>query len=195
MGRYRTQNLGNVEQSLMLDIRKLRRHGLIRMGQHATTTWTWSWSYTSEPAGSISLAANLLDPRNPFVALTYWVNDEPRHQNIALAKRPMRFGGYRYYFVCPLSGRRCEVIALARGLFASARSSRLSYMSQNQSESDRVNTSLRKLENRIWPQKKPRSAPRGKRRQRMLARLEALTEKSEANLVSHLARLFGTLDL
>lgn len=43
----------------------------------------------------------------------------PEAQSIGIERMPCRFGGWRYYFACPRLGRRCEVMPLLDGEFAS----------------------------------------------------------------------------
>jgi hypothetical protein len=69
--------------------------------------------------GSLGASPNLADPDAGFVVVRFNLNGDPRVQEIKLESRPMRYGGRRYYFLCPKHGRRCEVLPMARGVFAS----------------------------------------------------------------------------
>jgi hypothetical protein len=87
-------------------------------------------------------------------------------QEIQLESRPMRYGGRRYYFLCPKHGRRCEVLPMVGGVFASRQAGRLTYQSQSADQIDRMRDRAHKLEKRLWPDKgKPR--PRGRNRERL----------------------------
>ena len=59
------------------------------------------------------------------------LNGDPRVQEIQLESRPMRYGGRRYFFLCPKHGRRCEVLSMVGGVFASRQAGRLTYQSQS----------------------------------------------------------------
>jgi hypothetical protein len=88
----------------------------------------------------------------------------------------MRYGGRRYYFLCPKHGRRFEVLPMVGGVFASRQAGRLTYQSQSADQIDRMRDRAHKLEKRLWPDKgKPR--PRGRNRERMA---EAWSEADSA---------------
>lgn len=67
----------------------------------------------------------------------------------------MRYGGHRLYALCPLSGRRCEVLPIVGGVIACRQVHRLSYASQSldrlgrlREKAERCETQLRKLRRR-----------------------------------------------
>ena len=71
---------------------------------------------------------------------------DPRVQEIQLESRPMRYGGRRYYFLCPKHGRRCEVLPMVGGVFASRQAGRLTYQSQSADQVDRMRDRAHRLE-------------------------------------------------
>lgn len=173
-GRYRTRNRGTVDAALRLDIRVMRRLGFLVPG--ATTSGVQRWTRAGEEAGSVHVAVNLTNPNNGVVAVRFNLNGDPRVQDIQLESRPMRYGGRRYYFVCPKHGRRCEVMPLVGGVFASRQAGRLTYQSQSADQIDRMRDRAHRLEKRIWPANgKPR--PRGRNRERLV---EAWSEADSA---------------
>jgi hypothetical protein len=61
----------------------------------------------------------------------------------------MADGGWRCYFICPLTARRCEILYYAGGRFASRDAQRLSYSVQNMTDLSRVQRKTAKLYSRL----------------------------------------------
>lgn len=166
-GRYRERNRGTVEGALRLDIRVMRRQGFLVPRGVTSGVQRWHWVATGQETGSVNVTVNLSDPVSGFLTVRFSLNGEPKVQTIDIASVPMRFGGRRYYFICPRRGTRCEVLPMAGGVFASRQALRLTYQSQSSDRVDRLRDRARRLEKRIWPDKgKPR--PRGRNRERLV---------------------------
>ncbi len=58
------------------------------------------------------------------------VHLEAYGQRLAIVTVPMRFGGERWYFLCPECGRRCEVVYFLAGRAACRKCQHLGYRSQ-----------------------------------------------------------------
>jgi hypothetical protein len=71
-------------------------------------------------------------------------------QSVRLASRPMRFGGKRWYFVCPKTRRLCSKIILPPGgtAFASVKGWGISYRSQYDDAVTRTTKALAGLSKR-----------------------------------------------
>lgn len=189
-GRYRTQNRGTVDASIRLDIRVLRRRGFLVPG--AITSGSQSWSRRGEETGSVGVTVNLGNPDAGLVIVRFSLNGEPRTQEIPLASRLMRYGGRRYYFTCPKHGRRCEVLPMVGGVFASRQAQKLTYQSQSATEIDRMQDRARRLEKRLWPDK-GKSVPRGRNRERLLAAWEDADTAFENMFAATVMRRWGGL--
>lgn len=147
-GAQRSSNIGNVEDALALDIRTLRRLGLIRAGECVCDTVCWSISGLRAP--SVRLRIDLSDvERGGTMTITGAVTDGTIKQNIAIVGVPSSLGGWRCYFVCPVTGRRCEVLYYARGRFASREAQRLSYAVQGMNDLSRARHKAAKLRSRL----------------------------------------------
>jgi hypothetical protein len=89
------------------------REGILKAG--AFRGGVWQWVYHSGRAARIGYEADLRDPRHASVTLEYTKGGEPPdgptslRYPIELASTVPRFGGLRWWFVCPLvvRGRRC----------------------------------------------------------------------------------------
>ena len=187
-GRYRTRNRGAVEQSLRIDMRQLRRAGFIRPG--ARVSGTWSWSRAGERTGAIGFTVDLTDPDNGLVELDYTFNGERRLRMVDIEAAPCRYGGRRFYFRCPRTGRRCELLCCIGGEFASRQHHRLTYFSQSETPLDRLQRAKRKAEERATGTNgHPR--PRGENRQRLFERWSDLEDAFLTNFAAETTRRFG----
>jgi hypothetical protein len=166
-GRYRQRNRGTVEAAIRLDLRKMRRQGFLVPGAVTSGVQRWHWVATGQETGSVNVSVNLSDPVSGSVTVRFNLNGEPKVQTIDLVSVPMRYGGRRYYFVCPKHGRQCEVLPMVGGVFASRQALRLTYQSQSSDRVDRLRERARRLEKRIWPDK-GKARPRGRNRERLV---------------------------
>lgn len=189
-GRYRTRNRGTVDAALRLDIRVLRRRGFLVPG--AVTSGSQSWTRRGEETGSVGVTVDLGNPDAGFVVVNFSLNGDPRSQRIELTSQAMRYGGRRYYFRCPKHGRRCEVLPMVGGVFASRQAQRLTYQSQSATEIDRMQDRARRHEKRLWPDKgKP--VPRGRNRERLLDAWEDADSAFENMFAATVLRRWGAL--
>ncbi len=189
-GRYRERNRGTVEGALRLDIRVMRRQGFLVPGAVMSGVQRWHLAATGQETGSVSVSVDLSETVSGFLTVRFNLNDEPKVQTIDIASAPMRFGGRRYYFICPRRGTRCEVLPIAGGVFASRQAHRLTYQSQSSDPLDRLRDRAHRLEKRLWPDKgKPR--PRGRNRGRLLAAWESADAAFESMFATEAMRRFG----
>ena len=118
---------------------------------------------------------------------------------ISLARSPCRFGGWRWWWLCPASGARVFALFLPRGgrRFMSRRAYRLGYLSQRQSPLDRAHRAKAKIERRLWwyDDDTPCPVPGMRRRtfERLVARWEAAEERLEAEWEPRTLRLLAQL--
>lgn len=96
---------------------------------------------------------------------------EPVEQLITLVSVAMRFGGWRWYAICPFTGRRCTTLVLPNGghRFASVKAWRLPYGSQNEDAYGRAHRRIAKAEARLEGMSKYARRPT---RERQWARIE-----------------------
>lgn len=189
-GRYRTRNRGALETALRLDMRRVRKCGFLRPG--FAMRGALHWTRGGEPSGSITLATDLTQLGDSFAVLSYSVNGEQRVQRVQIDATPCRFGGHRYFWRCPVSGRRCLALAYANGRFASRQAQRLTYAVQSEDALDRVRRARDKAEARACGTNgNPR--PRGVNRERLFDSWMQLDAAFEAAFSSAVARRFGSL--
>ena len=116
MGGYESGRWGwhwkktTVEECLQLDMAQLNREGMLSWDLR----WlgTWRWTYADGATCSISLEVDTTDRARPWVRLFY--TDKRKGQDVDYrvmlqTTRPY-FGGWRWWFTCPLvvNGQPCK---------------------------------------------------------------------------------------
>lgn len=118
-----------------IDIRELKKEGLLRPGKSSI----WNWSRNGVRIASIEIKA-LLDRIN----LSYKIknhNDEweEKEYSVYLEWTECNLGGQRVWFTCPAKGCGARVAVLYGGaIFACRKCHDLAYVSQRESYSDRA---------------------------------------------------------
>ncbi len=168
-GARRSTHIGNVEEKLALDIRVLRRLGVVRPNECICDTVHWSIGGLS--ASSAHLRIDLSDiERGGAMVISGDMRDDAINQHVAIEMVPAPFGGHRCYFICPFTARRCEVIYYAGGQFGSREAQRLSYAVQGMNDLSRARRKAAKLRSRLSGSGgQPR--PRGRNRIDSVSRL------------------------
>lgn len=185
-GARRVTHVGNVEDTLALDIRRLRRLGVARPGECVIDDVHWSIGGRRAPC--VRLRVDLSDiERGGVVIITGDMLDGPIRQRVAIDAVLSGFGGWRCYFICPATAMRCEVLHYLDGRFASRTAQRLSYAVQGMNELLRARRRSAKLRLRLCGSGAlPR--PRGANRIEMVKRLREAEYEARS---LHLNRLRG----
>jgi hypothetical protein len=111
---WRASKKDVVEDCPTLDANRLTREGILK--EHVLATGGWRWTYRSGGSFTVSYYVDTADMESPSVRLSYtWVWTSTREQESAsyrvlLTTTRPRFGGLRWWFVCPLrvDGRECS---------------------------------------------------------------------------------------
>lgn len=184
-GRYRTRNRGTVEATCRIDLRFLRKQGALREGHR--TSGTLRWTRRGEPSGSMGYTV-VMDPDDRRLILSYSTNGEARTVTVQLEAVPMRFGGFRYYALCPKTQRRCQVLPVVGGVVACRQAHRLTYASQSMDQVDRFRERMDRCEKRL--REKPR---RGRNRERLTQAWMDAEDMFERVANAHMTRRWGHL--
>jgi hypothetical protein len=147
MGGYGSGRNGGgptTEDGLKLTLSKLLRDQSFQPGFATSGSLVWTNTTTGERIGSISYEAHLRQ-ESGRVRLKYTTTrrDGERHKSdywIELTTTPQPFGGRRWWFVCPHSGKRVAKLYLPNGAFtfASRQAYRLAYACQREPTHDRA---------------------------------------------------------
>jgi hypothetical protein len=186
-GRRRTVHRGAVEQYPALDLRILRRAGLMRPGECTYDTLTWR----NQAPGALSVRAfiDLSDDRRATIRL----RGDGINQDIELIATPSGFGGTRHHMLCPMAGRPCEVLYLVDGMFASRQAHRLTYRSQSEDELGRARRKAIKLRRRLKGDLRYRR-PRGPNRYERVAQRKEAEQKARALYHARLSNSISVSD-
>jgi hypothetical protein len=139
-----------VEQGLTLNIDQLIKAKFLIPGSRMSGRI--DWTFRGQPAGAVRYESQLALP-NAYMWLYFTVSDPIRgeshsiKQEIRLTTTRPRFGGARWWFVCPQSGTRVGRLHLPFGSmqFAARRTHGLRYACQTENACDRATRRAWKL--------------------------------------------------
>lgn len=188
-GARRSSNIGNIEDAIALDIRALRRLGVVTPGTCMIDTVHWRIGALRAP--SVRLRVDLSDiERGGDMMVTGDMSDGAVNQRIAIDAVPAPMGGHRCYFICPVTGDRAEILYYAHGRFASRKAQGLSYAVQSMDPFAAVRRKAAKLRRRMTGGE---GVPRSRGRNRYI--IACRVEEAEA-MAKYLycERLAGAVD-
>lgn len=165
--------------------------------------WRWSKDGTAEPFAAASMALRF-DGAHGTARLCYSIRHlsaetGPQDYTVALEAEPCRFGGWRWWWVCPTMWRRCAVLYLPNGgrRFLSRQAYRLAYRSQREDVIGRAHRRAARVHKRLGadygttcdplPPKPPRM--RWATYERLVARREAAVDALDAAWLAEAARI------
>lgn len=142
-GRQRSVHRGAVERFPVIDLRVLTRARLLKPGE--CTYDTLRWRNQDLEALEVRIFVDLSEADDAAIRIAGNVPE----QRAAIECVPCPYGGYRCYFLCPLTGMRCEQLFLVQGIFASRKAHRLTYASQSEDDLSRARRKVRKLHRQL----------------------------------------------
>jgi hypothetical protein len=118
-----------VEDSLVLSVSALMRAGAVVPGERTGGAWGWRYEGEDRPHAIVRYEADFTEPDDPWLRLRYNVNGERVGCMVRLESTRPNYGGRRWWFVCPLVGRRAAKLYLPPGgrLFGSREAYGLTY--------------------------------------------------------------------
>ncbi|MEI7711841.1 MAG: hypothetical protein WCI94_10440 [Rhodospirillales bacterium] len=136
-----------VEDGLKLDLAHCIREGMIQPGKRVSGSMRWTLTGTGEVTASIVYEAHLTNPDSAWVRLRYTIKKPATgavtvcDYRVHLETTRPNYGGLRWWFVCPRSGRRARILYLPPSgsvEFASRTTLGLAYRSQRTTPDDRA---------------------------------------------------------
>ncbi len=188
MGRY-TTGATHTDASKQISISFLKKNGYLEPGR--MVRGTVNFSKNGEPTGSITISVNTVNA--PYMQLIYTITDNntgaktPMDYKINLMKVPSNLGkGFRYYFLCPFSFKRCTIVYMAYGsqVFKHREAYKRRLYYRNQMESKRFRCyRFHSIEDKLAELYKGKLVPvyRGQTTRRK-KRIEALELKYDTNV-------------
>ena len=118
-----------VEDSLVLSVSALMRAGALVPGERMGGLWGWTYEGEDRPHAIVGYEADLTEPDDPWLRLRYHVGGERVECMVRLVTTRPNYGGRRWWFLCPLVGRRVAKLYLppGGGLFGSREAYGLTY--------------------------------------------------------------------
>lgn len=168
LGSGRSEDTAKLNSGLRLSIKRFLNDGIIPFkGGHRAGGWTWNFSYGG--SASVGYEINTHDRNYMWLRLNYthtpyYGEPERMDYKIRLVTTQPHYGGERFWFLCPITYRRCAVLYSPSGSkwFASRHAfRRLKYRSQSASPCDRAYSKIRKLENKLVDDGKCFIKPKG----------------------------------
>jgi hypothetical protein len=172
--------------------------------------WTWTRHDEAKPWAMVEVRLSLRQDRG-LARLTFNVPHHhrptgPQDQTVELVATPCPFGGVRWWWICPATGRRCAKLYLPNGglrfLSRGRGAYRLAYASQRADDMQRSHGRLARLHRRLGGQYRfvdepPPSRPKWMRRAtygRLRAYWEEQVERHDAIFLVRAERLIGRLE-
>ena len=143
---YRSSSRTTCEETRRIDIRYLRKQGMLR----PNTTGSLSWNTGGEPSGRI----NYTMYKNTMILNFRWQQYgddewESVEQVIWFDRTPCYYGGERKWFLCPECDSRVGILYGRDVLFLCRNCYRLPYASQGEDCLSRMNRKFDKISNKL----------------------------------------------
>ena len=146
---YRGSTRTTCEEVKRIDIRYLRKHGLLQPNRVGSL----SWNIGGEPTGSIKYVMLENEMILDFKARGYWDEDwESVEQRIWFDSTPCHYGGLRKWFICPQCDTRVAVLYHVNQLFLCRHCYNLPYASQGEDHTDRMQRRVDKIVRKFGPE-------------------------------------------
>jgi len=139
---YRWGSKQTLDDCRFLDINLMVKLGAIREYTHKAGSWLWTYKEKREEVSRIEYECNTLDKDNSYLRLYYkFINtNHSVDYKVRLVRTYPRYGGVRFWFICPEKGKRVGklFLTLNDGRFVSRHVYRIHYASQTKGDVDRA---------------------------------------------------------
>ncbi|MGK7864854.1 hypothetical protein [Falsiroseomonas sp. E2-1-a4] len=128
-----------------------------QIAEASAIRWNWTWQGDAAPWATVDVHLSLCNDhgsaRLSFDVAHYHCPTGLQQQTVMIEATPSRFGGVRWWWVCPATGRRCAKIYLPDGgirfLSRGQGAYRLAYASQRGDDMQRSHGRLARLHRRL----------------------------------------------
>lgn len=139
MGGWNSKGKREADSLKKIGVNFLRKHQFFKSGLYGVMTWT---NEMSEQTSSVNVQTFISDSEDNYLRI-YYSQTTPSGEKtdfdykIPLVTTPCRFGGKRYWFICPMyrnneyCGRRVGILYKNGKFFACRHCYKLTYASQN----------------------------------------------------------------
>jgi hypothetical protein len=141
-----------VDDARILDVDRFTQEGVLRPHVHCSGSWGWTDVATGEKTASINYELKT-DAQAGWIRLKYTITNHssgepfPVDSRVELVTTRPHFGGVRWWFVCPFSGRRVRKLYLhpVSEYFGSREAFGLTYQSCRETAGDRATRKVQKI--------------------------------------------------
>ncbi len=143
---YRWSKRTTKEELRRIDIRYMRKAGLLKPNH----TGTLSWNSNGKPSGEIGYTMG-----KDAMILSYRFENsneewEPVEQTVPISRTSCNYGGERTWLHCPICQTRVAILYMVSGLFRCRHCHNIPYSSQQEGKLDRLCRKARKIRNRLY---------------------------------------------
>lgn len=182
MRRWNYSKKSEADDLKKIEISWLKKQGMLNSWYFGTIKWTHGWSGTKTSIG-ITISTTAKTIRLNYVQTESGGTKKDFDYTVKLAETPCRYGGTRFWFICPLvkSGvpcnRRIGVLYKNGGYFGCRHCYDLSYKSQNENRRSRLYllyrslTLYEKIENLEQRIKRPFYANKATKKQKQVIKM------------------------
>lgn len=142
---YRSKRKVTADDQKKIDIRYMKKHGLLKPG----CTGIFSWRQGDVSTGNVEFIVGKDHMTLVYRARSVGIDCQRVKQRITLDLTPCNFGGTRRWFLCPCCGKRVAALYGADIRFLCRHCYGLSYESRNENYADRMRRKARKLRKRL----------------------------------------------
>lgn len=138
-----------MEECASFDLAALKARGAMCDGEVMRAKQ--EWHHNDEKIAEFTITIDLSRTSDaPCLKISGWAFDRAVYQRVAMAALPMRFGGYKWFMICPRTGSRCRRMILPPGgeVFASVKGWSACYHSQNEGPIERAHRAIRRMQTR-----------------------------------------------
>lgn len=150
MGRSHRKHPLTVEECVSFSTADLKAWGQLK--PECYTRYERVWRRAGQISARLTISVDIdCREQHPCVKIEGTAHGKPICHYALLDAQPMRFGGVRWYFLCPSTGRRCTMLVLVPGrpTFISRSATGLPNMTQRMDWLNRVYAKIEKKENRL----------------------------------------------
>lgn len=153
MGGYgsgRRSDQPSTDECLRLSLSQFKARGMLKRGCMGRREFVWSSDGEVMARATVTVDIDCLEP-HPQITITGYGPRRAIDCKLQLVSAPMRFGGERWYAVCPITSRRCTTLVLppGRSRFASVQGWGVAYGSQREAPIYRAYRAVEKAERRL----------------------------------------------
>ena len=123
-----------IEQCLIIQVHRLMRAAIPKgnFDKPVKCSGSWQWLRGGDVLGTIGYEINQSQQDSATLTLAYSARNETIRYSMPVTSQPCGFGGWRWFAICPHTGRKVSKLYLPSGAkrFLSRNAYRLAYRSQ-----------------------------------------------------------------